>query len=56
MFITTGNRTANKIMSRTWELPTGLTDVQIKADQVYVANPVWLTATSICQNLESSIC
>ncbi|MFM7985612.1 MAG: hypothetical protein ACKPKO_40500 [Candidatus Fonsibacter sp.] len=27
--------------------PTGFTDVQIKADQVYCGNPVWLTATSI---------
>ncbi|MFM7987931.1 MAG: hypothetical protein ACKPKO_52320 [Candidatus Fonsibacter sp.] len=46
--ITTGNITANKIISKTREPPAGFTDVQIKADQVYFGNPVWLTATSIC--------
>ncbi len=33
--ITTGNITANKIISRTWEPPTRFTDVQIKADQYF---------------------
>ena len=54
--ITTGNITANKIISRTWEPPADFTDVQIKADQVYFGNPVWLTATSLCKILESCIC
>ena len=45
--ITTGNITANKFISRTWEPPVDFTDVQIKADQVYFGNPVLLTATSL---------
>ncbi|MFM7980577.1 MAG: hypothetical protein ACKPKO_14790 [Candidatus Fonsibacter sp.] len=39
--------TINKLITRTWEHPTGFTGVQIKADQVYLGNPVWLTGTSI---------
>ena len=37
--ITTGNITANKIISRTWEPLVGFTDVQIKAAQVYFQIP-----------------
>ena len=51
--ITTGNITANKIISRTWEPLAGFTDVQIKADQVYFGNPVWLTATSLSAKIWS---
>ncbi|MFM7986807.1 MAG: hypothetical protein ACKPKO_46585, partial [Candidatus Fonsibacter sp.] len=50
---TTGNITANKIISRTWEALADFTDVQINADQVYFGNPVWLTATYVCKILES---
>ncbi|MFM7988469.1 MAG: hypothetical protein ACKPKO_55070 [Candidatus Fonsibacter sp.] len=32
--------TINKLIARTLEPPTGFTDVQIKADQVYFGNPV----------------
>ncbi|MFM7988114.1 MAG: hypothetical protein ACKPKO_53250, partial [Candidatus Fonsibacter sp.] len=39
--------TINSLITRTWEPHTGFTDVQIKADQVYFGNPVWLTSTSI---------
>ena len=39
--------TINKLITRTLEPPTGFTDLQIKADQVYSGNIVWLTATSI---------
>ena len=53
--ITTGNITANKIISRTWEPPAGFTDVQIKADQVYFGNPVWLTATSLSAKFWSPV-
>ena len=47
--------TINKLITRTWEPPTGFTDVQIKADQVYVGNPVWLTATSISAKFWSPV-
>ena len=53
--ITTGNITANKIISRTWEPPADFTDVQIKADQVYFGNPVWLTATSLSAKFWSPV-
>ncbi|MFM7989662.1 MAG: hypothetical protein ACKPKO_61150, partial [Candidatus Fonsibacter sp.] len=39
--------TINKLITRTWGTPTGFTDLQIKADQVYFGNTIWLTATSI---------
>ncbi|MFM7986808.1 MAG: hypothetical protein ACKPKO_46590, partial [Candidatus Fonsibacter sp.] len=50
---TTGNITADKIISRTWEAPADFTDVQIKADQVYFGKPVWLTATSLATRLQN---
>ncbi|MFM7983584.1 MAG: hypothetical protein ACKPKO_30090, partial [Candidatus Fonsibacter sp.] len=46
---------ANKIISRTWEPPTDFTDVQIKADQVYFGNPVWLSATSLSAKFWSPV-
>ncbi|MFM7979571.1 MAG: hypothetical protein ACKPKO_09670 [Candidatus Fonsibacter sp.] len=39
--------TINKLITRTLEPPTGFTDVQIEADQVYFGNPVRLTGKSI---------
>ncbi|MFM7980005.1 MAG: hypothetical protein ACKPKO_11885, partial [Candidatus Fonsibacter sp.] len=53
--ITTGNITANTIISRIWEPLVGFIDVQIKADQVYFGNPVWLTATSLSAKFWSPV-
>ncbi|MFM7990611.1 MAG: hypothetical protein ACKPKO_65950, partial [Candidatus Fonsibacter sp.] len=39
--------TINKLITRTWETPTGFTDLRIQADQVYFGNTIWLTATPI---------
>ncbi|MFM7989797.1 MAG: hypothetical protein ACKPKO_61835, partial [Candidatus Fonsibacter sp.] len=52
---TTGNITANKIMSRTWEPSAEFTDVQIKADQFFFGNPVWLTATYLSVKIWSPV-
>ncbi|MFM7983110.1 MAG: hypothetical protein ACKPKO_27700 [Candidatus Fonsibacter sp.] len=46
--------TITKLIHRPLEPPTGFTDVQIKADQVYFGNPVWLTGTSISVNFWGS--